>query len=218
MTKNNDTQEPGATNAESLERPAGSVDRKASNGDFWQAEAKRAKAEAASLRSRVLSLEAAHSKTAKESDKRKRAKMKEEERWSELAAASEARIVELTSKQAAYSQRVEGRIVGAHIRSLLGSAGITNIEQQNLLMPGLRASVESSVSDDLTVTGDFSPAIQAAVEAFGLNAPPPPKKKADQSLNGIAAALGMQRPQPDAQPKISAKQMLRMELQNALTD
>jgi hypothetical protein len=127
-----------------------------------------------------------------------------------LAADHEA----LKASRAAEQSRIKSRLVSAHLRSELATAGVVQRPQQDLLLPALIARVDAELTDDFEVTCDVGDAIKVAVEAFGIVSEPEPEKP-----GFTRAAMIMQQQLPAADrtiPQAPVRQRFRGALGDAL--
>jgi hypothetical protein len=131
--------------------------------EYWKKEAKRAKREAQNLRKRAEEEAGAAQRATADAEAQRLA---EQQKYKELAEQHAATIARLEADRDAFNQRVQQRLINSRLDALLAEKGITDPSARALLLPGLRATVDVSVTDDLDVEGDFTAALETASALF----------------------------------------------------
>lgn len=139
-------------------------DRLQNENQKWRLKTREAEARTAELENRLSELE-------KQQQKAQTQRLAENEQWKELAEQREQELQSLTATREAEKAKAAQHLITAHTKGLLASAGITDAAKQALLLPGILSQVEASVGDDFAVQGEFSKAIDTAIETLGLKKP-----------------------------------------------
>lgn len=159
-------------------------------GSNTDSQVKDLRAEAAKYRTQRNDLQAQFDELKAKLDEAETQKLIQKDEWKTLA---EQRAESLqTAQQAAetYKAQVAETLIEAHLRSQLAASGITNADQQDILLPGIRRKAEVKVGEGMQIEGDVSSVIAGVVAALGLGqAPAPEPAKPKQRLNPAVGLL-----------------------------